>query len=395
MRLLVAGLLALTLAGSAVAQSRAPGLRPPSDTAEAGLWAQSERMENAAEASGIINRDPALRAYVQGVACKVGPEYCSDIRAKVMDVPFFNASMAPNGYMEVFSGALLRVADEDELAFILGHEVTHFAENHQIERWNNLKVTATTMLVVGAAVGAAGVYYGVDTSSLIDLSRFAGLAAIFSYDRRQETEADRLGYERAVAGGYAPGAGAQLWQAIIEETAASDFPKVRKAGARAGIFNSHPIEAERVAALRKLAADRASTADREAGRLRLRAAIRPHLARWLREDLRRRDYGQTLLIISRLEAKGEDLGVLEFYRGEVFRQRRGEGDFKLARDAYDRAATHADSPVDAWRELGEMNRRIGDKDRALAAYRTYLQRAPQADDAWLVEDAIKALEGHA
>ncbi len=198
-----------------------------------------------------------------------------------------------------------------------------------------------------------------------------------------------------MTGGYAPLAGAELWQTIIEETAASDFPKVRKNGARASIFNSHPIEAERVAALRRLAADRTSVADREAGRLRLRAVIRPHLGRWLREDLRRRDYGQTLLIINRLAAKGEDLGVLEFYRGETYRLRRGENDLKLARDAYERAVAQADSPVDAWRELAEMNRRLGDKDRALAAYRAYLKQAPQADDVWLVEDAIKALEGHA
>ena len=55
----------------------------------------------------------------------------------------------------------------------------------------------------------------------------------------------------------------------------------------------------------------------------------------------------------------------------------------------------ADVPVAAWRELGEMNRRLGDRDKALTAYRAYLAHAPNADDAWLAQDAIKTLEGSA
>ena len=58
--------------------------------------------------------------------------------------------------------------------------------------------------------------------------------------------------------------------------------------------------------------------------------IRPFLSAWLADDLRRRDYGQTLLVIERLSSLGEDLGVLNFYRGETLRQRRSDGDLGLA-----------------------------------------------------------------
>lgn len=395
MRAVLTAVLATALATGAVAQPRLAGQRPAIDSVEGGLWSEGDRMERLAAASGTLNRDPALRAYVRQVACKVAAEYCDQMRVNVMDAPFFNASMAPNGYMEVLSGALLRVRDEDELAFVLGHEVGHFAENHSIERWNNMKATATTVLVLGAAVGAAGMYYGVNTSGLIDVTRFAGLAAVFSYGRGQELEADRLGFARASAAGYSADGGAGLWTSIVQETAESDFPKIRKGGARGSIFNTHPIEQERIAALQRLQGPVVEAAAREAGRKRLRDVIRPHLADWLRDELRRRDYGQTLFILKRLAASGEDQGVLEYFRGETYRQRRKDGDVLLARDAYALAIAHADVPVAAWRELGEMNRRLGDRDKALTAYRAYLAHAPNADDAWLAQDAIKTLEGSA
>ena len=56
--------------------------------------------------------DPVLEGYLQGVTCRLAREYCSQIRVYVMDVPHFNASMSPNGYMEIWTGLLLRVENE-------------------------------------------------------------------------------------------------------------------------------------------------------------------------------------------------------------------------------------------------------------------------------------------
>ena len=388
--LLAASLLAFG-AVEAAAQARPPGLRPDPTSVEAGLWGESDTMENRLRHGGLVIQDEALNAYVRDVACRVAPEYCGEVRVYVTAQPALNASAAPNGMIDVWSGLLLRAANEDELAFVLGHELSHYAENHSIERWNQIKVTMGVTMVVAVGVGVAGAYNGVDTSGFVDLAYYGGLASIFAYSRGHETQADRDGFARAVAAGYDPDAGLDLWRSVIDETAASDIPSVRRSQSWGSAFRSHPLNSERIETLETLSQGRAAGTAED----RHRAAIRPHLSAWLRDDLRRRDFGQTLHVIDRLQAGDGDDGVLEFYRGEVYRLRRQEGDQTLARIAYERAVAWPDAPAAAWRELGEMNRRLGDTAQALTAFRSYLDHAPDAEDRWLVEDSITALEGTA
>ena len=99
---------ALLAAAPSVAQQRMPGLAPSPESAEAGLWTASERAEQQARMSARLNADPVLNAYVRDLACEAAPEYCDELRVYVMDQPAFNAMAAPNGYLEIWSGLLLR-----------------------------------------------------------------------------------------------------------------------------------------------------------------------------------------------------------------------------------------------------------------------------------------------
>lgn len=389
-------------AGPAAAQVRQAGVRPADNTDEGGLWVASDKAELQAKASAELNRDPALNAYVKGALCKTAVEYCDDVRIYVLDRPYFNASMAPNGYGEVWSGLLLRAETEDELAFVLGHEVSHYAENHSLESWRAAKNRMTGAMILSIGVGIAGAAAGAgaatasaartasDVASVVSNVIYLGaVASLFSFSRDHEHEADRLAYRRAVKAGYGSDAGPRLWRAIQAETAASQFPKVRRSESRINIFNSHPVTTDRIKALETLGAGKApSAAD---ARARHRAAIRPHLAAWIRDDLRRKDFGQTLHVLGRLDDGGEDLGLLGFYKGEAFRLRRDKGDAALARAAYEAAVAHPDVPAPAWRELGEARRKAGDGAGARTAFTTYLERAPTADDKWLVEATLAKL----
>lgn len=398
---------AAVAAAPVLADPRAPHLRPAESTDEGGIWSAFDKTEIRAKSSAERNRDPALNAYIGGLLCKLASEYCGEIRVYVMDRPFFNATMAPNGYTEVWSGLLLRAQTEDELAFVLGHEIGHFAENHSLESWRATKsraagVLALQVVVTVAAAGAAvnsGSYQSANdimraANSINDIIYLSSVAAYFSYSRDNESEADRLGFQRMVKAGYAPNAAVTIWRAQIAETQASSFKKVREDQARANIFNSHPLSVDRVAVLQTLAtaAPPAKASDRKA----YRAVIRPHLAAWLKDDLRRRDYGESLALIERLESLGEDQGVLGFYRGEAYRQRREGDDLAKARQAYAIAGTHADAPLATWRILGDLATQAGDKAAAKTAYETYLVRAPNAQDRWLIEANLKKLtEGSA
>lgn len=393
--LLTGAVCALVLAQPALAQQQRPGGVAPPDvnSTEGSLWAAAETAERRARLSPQVNTDPALNAYVNQVACGIAPEYCGDLRIYVMDRPAFNASMAPNGYMEVWSGLLLRAETEAELAFVLAHEISHFSASHSLAQWNNIKGGLALALVVGAVAGGVSTYsgggYSSDVSFLGDLAYLGAIAATFNYSRTQEVEADRMGFDRMVAAGYEPGAAVALWRARQDETRASTFPSVRRADAAGSIFRTHPITAERVAALQAMA--EAHDAGGRSERERYRAAVRPHLAAWLADDLRRRDFDGALVLTARLERDGQDLGVLSFHRGQIYRTRREDGDLELARDAYLTASNYEDAPVAVWRELGDLQRRLGDVGGARLAYQTYLERATTAQDRWIVEDSLAGL----
>ena len=411
MKRVAAGLAcALLSAAPAFAQDlRPPHLTPATDSVEGGLWSQFDKVEAQVKTSGEREPDAAVGDYVRGVLCKLAAEYCDDLRIYVLDRPALNAAAAANGYVEVWTGTLLRVRTEDELAFVLGHEISHFARRHTLERWNKNKRTRDTMLVLTAAVGAVavGASYSVvqsgspyagqtiqsisrtaqDVSNLIYL---AGVASLFSFDREEESEADRLGLQRATAAGYSPAAGRAVWAAQIAETQASDFAPVRRSETRASIFDTHPLSAERIAALKALSPNEAPPTPEALHRYR--AVIRPHLIPWLRDDMRRRDFGETIHLIDALAAEGEDLGVLAYMRGEAYRLRRHVDDPPFALREYANAAREPDAPPQTWRELGEALRKAGDPHSAAEAFRTYLAKAPAADDRWLIEDTLKRLD---
>ena len=398
----VFALTAALAAAPASAQERAVGLRPQMSSVEGGIWAETDKAVAEARTRADLNTDPALNAYVRSVMCKVAGPYCPDLRVYVMDRPAMNASMAPNGYSEVWSGLLLRATDEAEFAYVLGHEVSHFTENHSIEAHGaqktraNVALAATVVVAVAGAASAASAGTASEAQSImdaagntIDLIYYVQMASLFRFSREQEAQADILGQRKAAAAGYDVSAAADSWRGLIAETQGSDFKRVRASQTRVSVFASHPLSADRIEALDAQAKTLGAGGDR--GRERHRAAIRPHLAVWLRDDLRKRDFGQTLVVIDRLAAGGEDLGVLNYYRGEAYRMRRGEGDLPRAKAAYLAAAAQTDAPAATWRELGDIHRRDGDLPAARTAYETYLAKAPQAEDAWLVQDSLSSL----
>ncbi len=408
--------LALCLANPAIAAPdpvmRVANLRPANGTPEAALWQEADEAETFARRSADLDTDPVLGAYVRGLICKLAPEYCGEMRILVMTRPVLNATAAPNGYVEVYSGLMLRARTESELAYVLGHEISHFARDHSLEQWQRNKTRSNVTLAIQVGVSIVAVaamaqvassgafdseatinYIGNTAQTISDLAYIQGMATYFAYSRENEAEADRLGQIRAREVGFDPWAAPAIWQAVGAEIRASDDPAVRKSLAMASIFDTHPLTEDRIEALRLAAKERPQqdpdqtrTAERA-----YRAIIRPHLAAWLRDDLRRRDIGQSLHLISRLEAVGEDLGLLAYFRGEAYRQRHRDGDLSAALAAYRQAVTYADSPAEAWRQLGEAEARAGNGAAAIQALETYLARAPASEDRWLIESDLEIL----
>lgn len=172
----------------------------PTDKAssEAGIWLMMEEAERKLSRSGARNEDAELNSYVQSLTCELTKEFCDEMRVYILDVPTFNASMAPNGMMIIYSGLLLRADNEAELAFVLGHEFGHYFENHSLEQMAARRNASATGVVLSVAFAAAGV------PELADVGYLAGMSSAYAFSREKEVEADRIGLARMGEAGYDP-----------------------------------------------------------------------------------------------------------------------------------------------------------------------------------------------
>jgi predicted Zn-dependent protease len=363
----------------------APGQRPPAGTDEGELWYIMEQQERYLRESPLLVRDPALNDYVRQVTCKVTDDYCKDLRIYVLDVPFFNASMAPNGTMVLWTGALLRAQDEAELALVLGHEFGHYRERHTLQQWRKLKKSSAWLSAFGIVTAGVGAGLAGIAADLI------GVAGLSKFSRDKEREADRIGFDILHRKGYDTGAGVTLWEGMLREEEARDYGKPLP------VFASHPKTRERLEDLRAAAAA-VTSAGAPAGELRrdeYRAVMKPYLRHWLDNELSRRMFSSSIQVISDLRktSAGEDLGLFTFYLGEAYRRRDKPGDRAQAATLYATAINEPGAPADAWREHGLALRAAGNRAGAAAALRRYLSDRPEADDRAFVDNYLRELEG--
>lgn len=365
----------------------APGERPREDTDEAGLWSALDQAELALQSSPLLVRDPALNAYVKTLVCDFAGDYCRDIRVYIVRRPYFNASMAPNGVMQVWTGALLRSENEAQLGFVLGHEIGHFLHQHSIRQWRRTKDITNALSILQLVAARTGTQ---DAYDIFDVSQLIAYASLYKYGRDAERESDTAGFERAAKLGYRADQGAVLWQALLAEDNARDRTKP------SGIFATHPATEERMTTLRE-AAEAFTNAGTRTGQEAYEAATEPFFASWLEDEMGRRHYPQTIVLLDRLQERvnGTHLAWVQYSRGELFRKRRAGGDDKRAIDAYRAAMQVPGYPPVVHRDLGYMYRAIRQPAQAAAEWRQYLTLQPDAADRATIEHYLSEATGAA
>ena len=116
-----------------------------------------------------------------------------------------NAFCLPGGKIAFYYGILdqLKLTD-DEVAMVMGHEMTHALREHARERMGK------TMATRGAIeLGSALLGLGNGGRYLADMG---GQLLTLKFGREDESEADLVGMELAARAGYDPHAGVTLWQ---------------------------------------------------------------------------------------------------------------------------------------------------------------------------------------
>ena len=356
----------------------------PQDDLEKGLWYEMDEAEKRLKESRFLIKDPALNDYVRSVACKtVGEDRCQATRIYLVRTPQFNASMAPNGVMLVYSGLLLRMRDEAQLAAVLGHEFTHFEKQHSLRLFRNWRTK--TDVLSWLSVIPVRVPYAVGMATQI-----AVLGNMFSFNREMEREADAGSIEELVNAGYDPRAAAAIWSQLGAEMDATAEERGHRSdkNRNGGLFATHPRSTDRMGKLAELA--REATGENPGDRYRGAAEYRAALADWwpelIEDQVALKDFGGTEYLLATLA--GDDpmgwTGDLLYARGELYRARAEQGDFAKAAEFYRQAIATGDAPPESWRGLGLSLMRDGAKTDGQAALRTYLELAPDAPDAALL-----------
>ena len=344
------------------------GLYTPTDPIERGLWLQTDDAERTMRNSPLVIRDPALNAYVRGVLCRtVGEAKCRNARIYIVRTPQFNATMAPNGMMEVWTGLLLRVQNEAQLATVLGHEFTHFEQRHSVRLFKDIKSKSDAAGFLGMLPWGFVLQAGL-------------LVSMYGFSREMEREADAGALLKMAGAGYDTREAARIWERLraeMDATAAARNTKTRK-DKNGGIFATHPLTAERVQYLVEQAAKAPGTAG-ATGADRYRAALGPWWPQFVDDQLKFNDFGASAYLLESLASEGWTPPLL-YARAELHRRRGAEGDVARAAGLYDQAIAGGGILPELWRGRGLARIKLGQPDAGKADLTEYLKRAPGAAD---------------
>jgi len=351
-----------------------PGYKPEDAQDEQGLWMEFEDMERQLNRSALLVRDPELNNYVQGIVCRVAGDYCNDFRVYLVRNPYFNASMTATGMMQVWTGLIVRSSSSSEIAAVVGHEIAHYTRLHSLEGFRKLKAAMSTagFLDLGLMVltGVPGV------------AQTAAALNYLSFNRSQEQEADILGLRLLAEAAYDPHAAYQVWNRVLEEEEAAVAKREEP-----GVFSrTHPNSEDRAAYLKTLVDIKYGPPDVEEVTDRAFLDILNNHYLFLMEDqIDTNRYGRTQVMLERHARIGVKVGLVNYFYGEMYRQRGNDGDQELAMNAYTSAIESGSAPPEAYKNLGYLHLKRKEMDQAQERFRQYLDARPDASDRAMIE----------
>jgi predicted Zn-dependent protease len=237
---------ATTTAGGAVGANR-PQLMLISSEKLDQMAAQSYNQLRAdAQAKGKLNEDKAILQRVRAIAARIEPQtavFRKDApgwnwEVNVISSNELNAFCMPGGKIMFYSGLVDKLhLSDDEIAVVMGHEISHALREHAREQVSQAIAAQTAIDIGTALLGLGG-----GSADLAAVGYKTFVATKFS--RTDESEADRMGLELAARAGYDPRAGVSLWQKMIKASQGSGRPPE--------FLSTHPAEANRVQEIESL-----------------------------------------------------------------------------------------------------------------------------------------------
>ena len=150
-----------------------------------------------------------------------------------------NAFAMPGGKIAFYTGIIDRLKlTDDEIAFVMGHEIAHALREHGRERQS--KAMIAQGLTIGASILSQVMGYG-DIGGQV--ARGASNLTMLKFSRDDESEADLLGMDLSARAGFDPAAGISLWEKMLNASNGQGTPPQW--------MSTHPSHESRIADIRK------------------------------------------------------------------------------------------------------------------------------------------------
>ena len=120
-----------------------------------------------------------------------------------------NAFCLPGGKVAIYEGILPVCQSEGGLAVVMSHEIAHALARHGGERMSHSMASDGVKTLAEKLVGT----YAPDKAALLMQAYGVGskYGVMLPYNRRQESEADRIGLDLMAKAGYDPSAAPAFW----------------------------------------------------------------------------------------------------------------------------------------------------------------------------------------
>lgn len=205
-------------------------------------WRESLQQER-------LSRDSEANARVQRVGRRIAD--ASRLSGYEWEFVVFegdqaNAWALPNGKVAVYTGMLDIMANDDQVATVVGHEVAHVAGQHAAERASQQQAAGLGTALAAVAIDGATEGDGAQQWAGI-LGAGLTFGVILPYSRRHELEADRIGVDYMDRAGYRPSQAIDFWSRMANQN---------QSGRNPAFLSTHPDPGSRISALREHIAQR-------------------------------------------------------------------------------------------------------------------------------------------
>lgn len=297
--------------------------------------------------------DPEVAEYVKSIVTKLSkhiPPQPFTFTSGVVLHNALNAFAVPGGHVFVFTGLLMQMDNESELAGVLAHELSHVTQRHvaaRMERAKYLTIATLLLAVAGIAAGGAG------GGALAAGAMGAGQSAMLNYSRVDENEADHIGYQYLVAAGYPP------------QGMAGGFQKIRQKSILSGsniptYLSTHPDLGDRInGIMARIKAAPAEVRNRKESNIRFHRVQTLLWARYGDVQAARHRFGKVTTGLTLMGA------AMLFSR---------ENKVQEATETFDKAIAAAPNDPLVLREAGTFHYRKGDMAKAERLLRTAMQK---------------------